>query len=175
MIDANTTILSNRFEQLETNVINLAWNVFSTNNYVDDIYVDNFDDTTGINTGLSTYQYDTINKQIERVNPSTAITLVTNVWSSTWPNIKSSFCFIKITPSTTPTTDSLTVFISVDGGTIFYEYANLYNYFVLNNCNFLRGDISDLPTSGGRSVIIKLQTNNTNDIKINDISIGVSY
>lgn len=171
-IDINNFLISQKFEELEENIANLAWNSFSSSNYVDDIYIDNFGDISGINVESSSYLYDTITDCIGRLNSSTALTLVTNVWYSTWPNIKGSYCLLKITPPIEGY--SLTASISVDGST-FYTYGNLYEYFVLNDYVFLRGDVFNIPDSGGRSVTFKIQSNNTNDVKINNIAVGVSY
>jgi hypothetical protein len=171
-IDINTLLISKKFEKLEENIANLAWNSFSSSNYVDDIYTDNFEDISGIDVIASNYLYDATNKCIGRLNSSTALTLVTNVWYSTWPNIKGSYCLFKITPPAEGY--SLTASISVDG-TTFFTYGNLYEYFVLNNYVFLRGDVFDIPALDNRSITFKIQSNNTNDVKINDIAVGVSY
>jgi hypothetical protein len=79
-----------------------------------------------------------------------------------------------MTPSDTPDTDEIVASISVDRGVTFYDYV-LSEFFVLNNCVFLRGDVFNLPVSGDNSIIFKILSSNTNDIKINDISVGVSY
>ena len=74
----------------------MAWELFSTNTLFDDIYIDNFMDNSGINENLSIYQYDVNNHYIEMLNPTIDITLITNVWVSTFTNPAASYCFIKL-------------------------------------------------------------------------------
>ena len=178
-IDTNTIFISNRFRQIELNIINMAWELFSTNTLFDDIYIDNFMDNSGINENLSIYQYDVNNHYIEMLNPTIDITLITNVWVSTFTNPAASYCFIKlILPSNNYDLQS---YISVDNGQNFYEYSNLYEYLsftsIINNLDivYLRGDVVDIPQTDDNRIIFKITTSNLNNVYIDAISCGLSY
>jgi hypothetical protein len=175
-LDTNTLLLSNRFEQIELNIINLAWDIFSVNTLFDDVYIDNFEDTTGINPS-SVYLYDDINNYIKRTSSATNITLITNLWNSTFTNPSSSYCFIKIVVPVT--THDVSASISVDNGTTYYLYSDLYEFLritsVTPNIVYLRGDVHGIPHTDDNRIVFKVNTNNNSNIYISNIAFGLSY
>lgn len=108
---------------IEDNITLIAWNTYSQDIAFDDIYIDDFTDTTGVDTANSTGTYDSGNslyKSVAAVTSQTVNVTTSQINCSTWGGINS----VAVTQSTpgSPLASAVYHAVSFDGGSTYKAF-----------------------------------------------------
>jgi hypothetical protein len=154
---------------IESNQSIIGWDVYSTETLLDDVNINSFKDQSGVDTVLSSNEnYDAGNDWWR------ASLLVTCAWEASILNPSIAYCIVRIEPQESYTlgTDFQAHISTTDG--VFYEEFEEWELFrEIGNSDFIRGDISVLSAMGDQTIRFKLAVNNSKDIPIAAISLGV--
>ena len=156
---------------IEDALIMMGWEVYSQDIAFDDIYIDDFTDETGIDTGNSTATYSSSGSYYS----NTAMVLISNSWEASVNNPTSAYCVIDLEPvdAVTLNTD-VNAWISIDDGSN-YEQINLDAAFrVSGSHNYIRGDLSGITAQTDKTIRLKVTGHNDKSIKLHAWSIGVT-
>ena len=158
---------------IEDALIMMGWEVYSQDIAFDDIYIDDFTDETGIDTGNSTATYSSSGSYYS----NTAMVLISNSWEASVNNPTSAYCVIDLEPvdAVTLNTD-VKAWISIDDGSN-YEQITLESspFRIIGAHNYIRGDVSSITARTDKTIRIKLTGYNTKSIKLHGWGCGVKY
>jgi hypothetical protein len=163
---------------IEDSVIMFAWNTYTDDLIIDDLAIDNFADTSGIETGSSSgYTAST-----GYISPSTNgnMVLVSQDWEASLNDPKRAFCVLNVEPidAITYNTD-LTVWVSIDDGANYTQILELALVNEIDNYDFLRGDLSNITPRVDKTIRLKIighnNESNTKRFKLHAWALGVRY
>lgn len=165
-------------DSIEKSVAMLAWDVYSTDMYFDDIVTDTFGDTSGIDTGASSnYTAST-----GYISPSSNqnMTLISISWEASVNDPSAAFVLLNIEPidSITMNTD-VKAYFSIDNGSNYIEVTDMTLFRELGSYKFYKGTVDSITPRSDKTIRLKVQGfnngSNTKRFKLHAWAIGVSY
>lgn len=163
---------------IEDSAIMVAWDTYVDDRTFDDIAVDNFNDTTGIETGSSSgYTAST-----GYISPTASenMVLVSQEWEASVNDPTSAYVVLNVEPVDDITLDAdLKAYISIDDGSHYEQITGLAIFRTIGSNNFIRGDISDITPQTDKTIRLKIEglnnESNTKQFKLHAWALGVKY
>ena len=172
-IEANAEV-----SYLEDSTIMLAWDAYATDMTFDDVAIDSFGDTSGIETGSSSGY--TASAGYISPTASENMVLVSQEWEASANNPTSAYCVLNVEPIDAITLDTdLKAYISIDDGSNYEQITGLTIFREIGNYDFIRGDITGITARTDKTIRLKVEGlnngSNTKQFKLHAWALGVKY
>lgn len=163
---------------LQSGAVMLAWDTYTDDRTFDDIAVDNFGDTTGIETASSSGY--TASSGYVQPTASQNMVLVSQEWEASANDPTSAFVMLNIEPINSITLDTdLKAYISIDDGSNYEQITGLAIFREIGNYDFIRADLSSITARTDKTIRLKITSHNngsnTKQFKLHAWALGVKY
>lgn len=173
-----TIVAGGDVSAIESGVVMLAWDTYTDDRTFDDIAIDDFGDTTGIETGSSSGY--TASSGYIQPTASQNMVLVSQEWEASANDPDSAFILLNIEPINAITLDTdLKAYVSINDGTNYEQVTGLAIIREIGSYDFIRGDITGITSRTDKTIRIKVEGlnngSNTKQFKLHAWAVGVRY
>jgi hypothetical protein len=163
---------------IEDSTIMVAWDTYADDRTFDDIAIDNFADTTGIETGSSS-GYTASAGYVSPI-ASQNMVLVSQEWEASVNDPTAAYCVLNLEPVDAITLDTdLKAYISIDDAANYEQITGLAIYRTIGSNIFIRGDITGITARTDKTIRLKVtglnNGSNTKRFKLHAWALGVKY
>lgn len=173
-----TVVAGGDVSAIESGVVMLAWDTYTDDRAFDDIAIDDFGDTTGIETGSSSGY--TASSGYIQPTASQNMVLVSQGWEASANDPDSAFILLNIEPIDSITLDTdIKAYLSINDGTNYEQVTGLAVIREIGSYDFIRGDITGITSRTDKTIRIKIEGlnngSNAKQFKLHAWAAGVRY